>query len=276
MSIDLLTREDLPSARGSVWQYISPSRLNCWLACPLKFKGRYIDGIRSPTTPALFLGKILHGCLENFYRHRQLGIALDAADLNRRLLQSWGESMDEEHIQFDTPAEEQILQRQAGDLIRAYLGHVTADEPRPLAVEAAVEMPLINPLSGEDFGIPLLGVMDLVLDGQAGPVIIDFKSSSRSSERLEIVHEIQLTSYALLFRHVSDRQEAGLEIHSLIKTKTPKIEFHSYPRRSEAHFRRLFSIIQEYLDALERNRFPFRPGFGCAMCEFRDGLCRIS
>ena len=54
MSIDLLTREDLPSARGGVWQYISPSRLNCWLACPLKFSFRYIDGIRSPTTPALF------------------------------------------------------------------------------------------------------------------------------------------------------------------------------------------------------------------------------
>ncbi len=211
MSIDLLTREDLPSARGGVWQYISPSRLNCWLACPLKFRFRYINGIRSPTTPALFLGKILHGCLETFYRHRQLGIALDVADLNRRLLESWGESMDEEAIQFDMPAEEQILQRQAGDLVEAYLGHVPCDEPRPLAVEAAVEMPLINPLTGEDFGIPLLGVMDLVLDGQAGPVIIDFKSSSRSSEPLEIVHEIQLTSYALLFRHVSDRQEAGLE-----------------------------------------------------------------
>jgi hypothetical protein len=84
-------------------------------------------------------------------------------------------------------------------LIKAYLGHVPADEPRPLALEAAVEMSLINPLTGEDFGIPLLGVMDLVLDGPSGLVIIDFKSSSRSSEPLEIVYEIQLTSYALFF-----------------------------------------------------------------------------
>ena len=28
--------------------YISPSRLNTWLRCPLAFKLRYIDGIRSP------------------------------------------------------------------------------------------------------------------------------------------------------------------------------------------------------------------------------------
>ena len=23
---------------GGVWEYISPSRLNCWLTCPLRFK----------------------------------------------------------------------------------------------------------------------------------------------------------------------------------------------------------------------------------------------
>lgn len=177
-------------------------------------------------------------------------------------------------MQFDTPAEEQILQRQAYDLIKAYLGHVPADEPRPLAVEAAVEIPLINPLTGEDFGIPLLGIMDLVLDGQAGPVIVDFKSSSRSSEPLEIVHEIQLTSYALLFRHVSDRLEGGLEIRSLIKTKAPKIEFHCFPARTACHFRRLFAVVREYLDALDAGRFSYRPGWGCTMCDVRQTHCR--
>jgi putative RecB family exonuclease len=276
MSIDLLPCQDLPTAQGGVWQYISPSRLNCWLSCPLKFKLKYIDGMRSPTTPALFLGKVVHNCLETFYRHRQLGIALAAADLDRRLLASWGELIDEKRMRFDTAAEERVLQRQAADLVKAYLEHVPADEPRPFAVEAAVEMPLIDPVTSEDFGIPLVAIMDLVLDGQAGPIIADFKSSSRNSEPLEIVHEVQLISYALLFRHVSGRRETGLEIRSLIKTKAPKIEFHRYPPRTEAHFRCLFTLFHQYLDALERNRFSFRPGFGCAMCEFRDGLCRRS
>ncbi len=39
-------------------------------------------------------------------------------------------------------------------------------EPRPLAVEATMESPLVDPLTGEDFGIPLLRIVDLVLDGQ--------------------------------------------------------------------------------------------------------------
>jgi hypothetical protein len=41
------------SAAGGVWDYISPSRLNLWLKCPLAFKLRYIDGVKMPTTPAL-------------------------------------------------------------------------------------------------------------------------------------------------------------------------------------------------------------------------------
>jgi len=44
--------------------YISPSRLNTWLKCPVAFKMRYIEGIRSRTTPSLFLGKAIHAGLE--------------------------------------------------------------------------------------------------------------------------------------------------------------------------------------------------------------------
>jgi hypothetical protein len=45
------------SGQGGPWAYISPSRLNLWLKCPLAFKLRYIDGVKTPTTPSLFIGK---------------------------------------------------------------------------------------------------------------------------------------------------------------------------------------------------------------------------
>jgi CRISPR/Cas system-associated exonuclease Cas4 (RecB family) len=64
---------------SDVWSYISPSRLNTWLKCPVAFKLRYIEGIRSPTTPSLFLGKAVHAGLECFYRHRQVGMTLEPA-----------------------------------------------------------------------------------------------------------------------------------------------------------------------------------------------------
>ena len=274
MSTALLTRRSSQGRQGGVRQYISPSRLNCWISCPLKFKLRYVDGIRSPTTPSLFLGKCCHSGLEAFYRHRQLGVTLDAEDVAKRMIDGWDEAVAEEGMRFETEADEMKLKLQAVDLVVAYLAHVPEDEPRPLAVEATMETPLVDPLTGEDLGIALLGIVDLVLDGQDGPVIADFKTAARGGTPAEITHEMQLSSYAYLFRQLDGRKEAGLEIRSLIKTKTPKIEFHRYEARTDAHFGRLFALIREYLDALDSSRFNFRPGWGCSMCDFAKTHCR--
>ena len=58
-------------------------------------------------------------------------------------------------------------------------------------------------------------MIDLIVGSPDGAVIADFKTAARSSEPLEIFHEIQLTSYAYLFRQLSDQTEAGLEIRQL-------------------------------------------------------------
>ena len=274
MSTELLTADGLRSAQGGVFAYVSPSRLGCWIKCPLAWKLRYIEGIKTPTTPSLFVGTVVHAALEVSYRHRQLGVCLEAGDVARRLTEMWANLIDAEQMRFDSPAEEQALLKQAVDLVVAYLAQVPSDEPKPLAVEAALEAPLVDPVTGKHLGLPLVGIVDLILDGQDGPVIADFKTSARSSEPLEIVHEVQLTSYAYLFRHVEQRQEASLEIRSLIKTKVAKVEFHAYPARTDTHFARLFSVIREYLDALDAGRFNYRPGFGCGMCDFRAQCSR--
>jgi hypothetical protein len=123
-------------------------------------------------------------------------------------------------------------------------------------------------------GVPLVGIVDLVTGDSDCAVIVDFKTSARSSEPLEVVHELQLTSYSLLFRQLSGQAEAGLEIRTLVKTKVPKIQFHAYPARTEKHFARLFAVIREYLDALDTGRFNYRPGFHCGMCDLRYSKCQ--
>ena len=274
MSTTLLTCQSLQDRRGGVLEYISPTRLNSWTACPLKFKLQYIDGIRLPTTPSLFLGKCCHWALEVFYRHRMVGVTLEASDVVRRLEDSWGQMVEDEGMTFGSADDEQSLKKQTADLVRAYIAQVPADEPRPLAVEALMEAPLVDPAGGEDLGIPLVGIVDLVLDGDAGPTIIDFKTAARGGTLLEISHEVQLSSYAYAHRHVTGVEEGGLEIRRLIKTKTPRIDFHRYPARTDAHFRRLFGLIREYLDTLDSGRFNFRPGWSCGMCNFQETHCR--
>jgi putative RecB family exonuclease len=271
-----LLLEPLPAAdrRGGVWEYISPSRLNLWLRCPLAFKLQYIDGIRMPTTPSLFLGKAVHDGLEILYRHRQLGAELEAEDVAKRISDGWDGLVAKESMRFDSTAEEDALKQQALALVAVYMDHVADTLEIPLAVETSMEAPLIDPDTGEDLGIPLTGIVDLVVDERAGPLIVDFKTAAKSSPPFEITHEIQLSSYAYLFRQATGDEEGGLEIRSLVKTKTPKIEFHTYQARREQHFRRLFAVIRAYLDDLDRGSFVFRPGFACIMCDHRDGACR--
>jgi predicted RecB family nuclease len=234
-----------------------------------------LDGIRTPTTAALFIGKAVHHGLQGYYRHRHLGITLETDDVTQRMFESWAQLVDQEKMEFASTDAEQAMQRQAADLVRAYLAYAPTFE-KPLAVEVAVEASLVDPVTGENLGMPLVGIIDLVLDYEEGPIIADFKTAARSSEPMEITHEIQLSSYAYLFRHVQRWEEAGLEIRSLIKTKAPKIEFHHYPARTDAHFRRLFAVIREYLDALDAGRFNYRPGFGCGMCDFRERCSKWS
>jgi hypothetical protein len=52
----------------------------------------------------------------------------------------------------------QTHQAQAVALIRAYLEKIPATEPKPLAVEGSIDAPLIDPFTGENLGIPLVGV----------------------------------------------------------------------------------------------------------------------
>ena len=273
--MNTLLADPKPATRpAGVWDYISPSRLNLWLRCPLAFKLRYIDGVRTPSTPNLFLGKRVHHGLEIFYRHRQLGIPLEPGDVVRRMNDSWDAAVADEEITFKSTADAEALRSKEGDLVRAYLNHVADDEPAPTIVETTLEAPLVDPASGEDLGIPLLGIVDLVLDNSDGAIICDFKTAAKSTPPSEISHEIQLTAYSYLFRQVAQRTEAGLEIRSIVKTKKPQIAFHSFAGRTDAHYGRFFSVVRAYLDDLDAGRFVYRPGFGCSMCDFRDTSCR--
>jgi len=275
MTSQIVSRDLLARRAGGIFDYVSASRLNLWLKCPLAFRLKYIDGIETPTSPAAFVGKAVHGGLECFYRHRQLGLTLSRDEVTSRVVESWGQAIADENVSFASAPDEQACQKQVVALVQAYLEQVPVNEPRPMAVEVGTEAPLVDRVTGEDLGIPLVGVMDLILPDAGGPLIADFKTTARSGEPLEIVHEIQLSCYSYLFRHASQVCERGLEIRNLVKTKIPKVQSHRYAARTDKHFSRLFSVIRTYLDDLHSGMFLFRPGPGCGMCDFR-GECHLS
>jgi hypothetical protein len=122
-------------------------------------------------------------------------------------------------------------------------------------------------------GFPLVGIVDLVLDGDHGPIVVDFKTAARSSTNVDITHELQLSCYSYLIRHVTKTKEQAIEIRSLIKTKTPRVESHSFGPRQELHFERLFCVVRAYLKALNEQAFHIRPGLECSYCDYRETAC---
>ncbi|HUE16710.1 MAG TPA: PD-(D/E)XK nuclease family protein [Planctomycetaceae bacterium] len=258
---------------GGVFDYVSASRLNLWLRCPLAFRLKYVEGVRFPTPPAVFLGKEVHAALEWHYRNRQLGRDVTDDDVCTSLVSGWSRAAEAEDMRFPSSDEEASLRSKATELVRAYLRKVADERVRPLAVETAVEAPLIDPRTLEDLGIPLVGVMDLVIQEETGPVIVDFKTAARADELSELAHEIQLGCYGYLFRQATGTTESALEIRRLVKTKVPQISFHRWPARTERHFGRLFAVIRAYLDDLYAGRFVFRPGQACSYCDFRERHC---
>jgi hypothetical protein len=268
-----LSRAELEGRTGGIWDYVSASRLNLWLKCPLAFRLRYVDGIWTPPSASQFVGKTVHRGLEIYYRHCQQKVRLPAEEIAELMLAQWEEAVASEGVQFSTSSDEAAARQQSLDLVRVYLQQLPADEPRPLAIETVLEAPLLDPVSGQSLGIPLLGVIDLVLPGADGAIITDFKTTARGGELLEITHEIQLSCYSYLFRQTSPLAEEALEIRNLVKTKTPRVEHHRYGPRCPAHYLRLCAVIRAYLDALDAGTYYIRPSHLCAACEFSSSHC---
>jgi putative RecB family exonuclease len=271
MSIIQFLAQEQEQQTGMIWDYVSPSRLNLWLKCPLAFRKKYIDGEPTSPSPALFVGKVVHSVLAHVYRHRIAGHLCEIEELPMHVADAWKMSMELEPCFFCDDAEEEKARYQVLDLTTAYLETVPVQEERPVAIEKRYEVPLVTP-QGEDLGIPLVGIVDLIIENEHGHIIVDFKTSATSSI-CEMQHELQLTAYSYLFRSIMDEHELHSEIRQLIKTKVPKVQCSRFPRRSKEHISRFFDLVREYLDALDKGVYNYRPGWTCSMCDHYGTCC---
>jgi putative RecB family exonuclease len=130
----------------------------------------------------------------------------------------------------------------------------------------AVEVPVESDLSKH--GLPMLrGILDLV---RSGGRIVDFKTAAKTPSAEEAVHlnETQLSCYSVLYREATGKQEAGRELHHLIKTRAPKLVIMQLEPMTSNQQVRLFRMMDSYQEGLAREDFVPSSGFGCMGCEF--------
>jgi CRISPR/Cas system-associated exonuclease Cas4 (RecB family) len=251
-----------PSESGIIaglQQTVSPSRLTLFLQCRLKFWFRYVARIAKPKSAALHVGGTAHAVLKAWNKSRWRQEPLTLKQLHNEYAKAWADQADEP-VEWDNDEEEQ--KTTGWRLVETYIRESKIPaELRPDAVEVPIEAVLAQ------HGLPtLIGVLDLV---QAG-IIVDYKTSGQTPnpERAVHTHELQTSSYAVLYRQATGKREAGIEVHTLVKLKTPKLVVTATPPMSDHQQTRLFRLIEAYEQGLDVRDFVPSPGMQCVSCEF--------
>jgi putative RecB family exonuclease len=239
---------------------VSASRLNCWLQCRLKFYFRYVLKITKPKTAALHYGSVVHLVLQQWNMSRWRKQPFDITKLKQVFETGW---LDQGKIDWD--GEEPEQKSSAWSVLEKYF----ADTPiKANEMPEAVEVPVEADLSKH--GLPtLIGVLDLV---RSGARIVDFKSTGKTPDNDTALHQngLQLDCYSVLYRESTGKREAGRELHHLVKTKIPKVVITETGPMLEYQRNRLFRLMEDYVDGLERGDFVPSVGMQCLGCEFRN------
>jgi len=241
-------------------QTVSPSRLTLFLQCRLKFWFRYVARLTRPKSAALHVGGSAHAVLKAWNKSRWRREPLTLKQLHDVFIESWADQSDQ-RVEWG-PGEEDDEMKIGWRLVETYIREATIPaDLRPDAVEVPVEADLC------EHGLPkLIGVLDLVQGG----IIVDYKTSGQTPnpERAVHTHEVQTSSYAVLYRESTGKREAGIEVHTLVKLKTPKLVVTATPPMSDQQQTRLFRLIEAYEHGLDVRDFVPSPGLQCATCEF--------
>lgn len=249
-----------PRSSQELIKTVSASRLACWQQCRLKFYFKYVLGIAKRSTPALHIGKVCHALLQSWNMARWKKQPFEIERFKSLFDEDWRTRQVNSTIDWE--GEEDKQRDGTWTMLQTYFAEtpIKANE-RPEAVEVPMEAELPN-------GLPkLVGIIDLV---RAGGRIVDFKTSGKTpeAEKVEHLHEIQLSCYSVLYRDATSKIEGGRELHHLVKLKTPKLIVTSIGPMTDKQEKRLYRGIQSYVEGLERRDFVPSPGFHCSGCQY--------
>jgi len=245
-------------------EYISASRLSCWQQCRRKHYFRYIANLPSDPSAAMHLGKAVHSTLQQWNLWRWEKRPYTREELQSNFLKQWDAELAKHPVTWKSDTEQETLRNKAWDLVTAYLdANIISDDERIAGVEVRLEAKVDDDLP------PIIGIVDLVREGGR---IVDFKTAAKSPAQNSIAHAhgTQLGIYALLYRHCTGAKEGGLELHHLVKTKTPKIAVSEIPPLADREINNVIELMHRYVDAVKSEDYTASPSFLCAGCEHLD------
>src|SRR5271157_144898 len=177
--------------------HLSASSINDYMDCGLLYKLGRVLKLKPEIRPdALEFGSIIHKVLAEFYKHKLEGEIVPLEDL-QILFEAWWKKATSKgpEITYKDGKNAEILLQEGKSLLSAYYQKLPRDDFQAIAIEDPFQFTLPN------FLIPIIGVLDLVEEDEAGAIIItDWKTSSHAYSADEVDKHLQLTVYHLAAR----------------------------------------------------------------------------
>jgi hypothetical protein len=196
--------------------HLSYSRVSLFSSCGLQYYFKYICGLVEPISAALVFGGAVANALENGYKEIIGGS--NENNVTKAIRNSFLSSFDLRkkdvnwHAEKDTPDE---LRNKGKGLLDKYYTEYMVDQT-PISCEERVE------LFDKELGVPIIGYIDLVIEGESGPQLVDHKTSGKKFSDNKVKYSQQLMLYA----RAKGIKRVGF--HVLKKTKDPDIQIKEY------------------------------------------------
>jgi len=240
---------------------ISVSRVNAYLACPLKYRFQYVDMIpRSWRAAAMAFGSSVHAAVEWFHRERLAGRTPDPPEVLKVFDADWY-AQNVEPLVFSPRESKGALAEKGRQMLQLYLESATG--ALPAAIEQPFEVELADPETGEVLDVRLRGVVDLI---EADDTLVDLKTAGRTLEQGGLERHLQLSTYALAFL-LQHGTIPKLRLDLLLKTTKPRLERHETTRSVE-DLGWTARLIREVSLAIETEHFFPNPSWRCTECEY--------
>ena len=238
---------------------VSASRINTFHTCRLKLYFQYVLAPPRRKSPAQHIGSTVHFILKLWNLARWRKQAIPDGGLKNQFDAFWVEDQGKA-IRWEN-GEEHESKALSWALLQTYF------KQSPIAPGEAAEGVEVSVES--DLGVTtLVGIIDLV---RAGGRVVEFKTTGQTPnpEKAEHLHELQCSSYSVMYREATGRQESGVELHHLVKLKTPKLVVTSLAPMKANQKTRLLKAVDSYLSGVQRKDWVPSPNpMTCSCCEF--------
>ncbi|MBF0472539.1 MAG: PD-(D/E)XK nuclease family protein [Nitrospirae bacterium] len=247
--------------------HLSVSAINDYIDCGFLYKFGRIDNLKPDfEADSLIFGKTIHRVLAYFYQEKRAGCIPDLDVLTDVFNQEWDYAVRDNNIKYKKGHDVNTLLNQGIDLLTAYYNDIPDNNFKVLAIEEAFSFNI------DGLSIPIIGVIDLVEEDEAGTIIItDFKTSSKAYSIDDVDNNLQLTVYNMAARaNGYAEREILLRFDVMIKTKQVKFEQY-YTSRAIDDEKKVIRKVQQVWEGINKGIFiPNDTSWKCNGCSYKS------